>query len=210
LTSKQVNEKREALQAGASLSFTRHLSLVTRHLFTRHLSLVTRHLFTRLLVNSFTRLLVTRHLSTRLLVNSLTCLLLFAACDKFESNSVDLPEESEKVIDGTWKIIKAARNDADITQWMDFSKFRIKFNADNTYAIENYLPFAVKENGSWSLDDPQYPFHLILNENGEAEAQTLNFNYPAVNGKRIISLSFTPGCRSNVYTYVFEREITEN
>jgi hypothetical protein len=139
------------------------------------------------------------------------CLIFFtAACDKFESSSVDLPEESEKVIDGTWKIVKAARNDADITALMDFSKFRLRFNADNTYTIENYLPFAVKESGIWSLDDPQYPFYLTLNENGEPEAQTLHFNYPAVNGKRIISLSFSPGCRSNVYTYVFERETTEN
>lgn len=141
---------------------------------------------------------------------SLCLIFLPAACDKFDSNSVDLPEESEKVIDGTWKIARVTRNDADITALMDFSRFRLTFNADNTYVIANYLPFAVKENGTWRLDDPQYPFYLTLDENGAPEALKLDFNYPVVNGQRIISLSFSPGCHSNVYTYVFEREITQN
>jgi hypothetical protein len=139
------------------------------------------------------------------------CLIFFmASCDIFENNSLGIPEESEKNIAGLWKIVKATRNDADITALMDFSNFSIKFNADNTYAVENYLPFAVKENGTWSLDDPQYPFYLTLNENNAPEALALNFNYPVVNGKRIISLSFSPGCHSNVYTYIFERETIEN
>jgi hypothetical protein len=139
------------------------------------------------------------------------CLIGFiAACDKFENQTADIPEESKKTIDGTWKIVKVTRNDADITAWMDFSKFKIKFNADNTYALESYLPFAVKKNGTWSLNDPQYPFYLTLNETGEEEAVTLNFNYPIANGKRIISLSFSPGCRSNIYTYTFEKVTSEN
>jgi hypothetical protein len=141
---------------------------------------------------------------------SLGLMFLLAACDMLENNSIDIPEESEKNIDGTWKITKATRNEADITTLMDFSQFRIRFNADNTYTIENYLPFAVKENGTWSLDDPQYPFSLTLNENNAPQALTLDFNYPVVNGKRIISLSFSPGCHSNAYTYIFERETIEN
>lgn len=141
---------------------------------------------------------------------SLCLMFLLAACELFETNSIGIPEESEKNIDGLWKIAKVIRNEADITTLMDFSNFSIKFNADNTYAIENYLPFAVKENGTWSLDDPQYPFYLTLHENGAQEALILDFNYPTVGGKRILTLSFSPGCGSNIYTYTFEKETSEN
>jgi hypothetical protein len=121
---------------------------------------------------------------------------------------MDIPEESEKKIDGSWKIVKATRNEVDITTLMDFSQFRIRFNTDNTYTIEHYLPFAVKENGTWSFDDPKYPFYLNLTENGLTN--TLAFNYPVLGGRRVITLSFTPGCRSNIYTYTFEKETSEN
>jgi hypothetical protein len=139
----------------------------------------------------------------KLLSLGLICLL--AACDLLENNSINIPEESEKNIDGVWKIAKAVRNEADITALMDFSQFRLRFNADHTYAIENYLPFIVKENGTWSLDDPQYPFHLNLTEDGSAEVITTALNYPAAGGERIITLSFSPGCQSNSYTYTFEK-----
>ncbi|MDR1681787.1 MAG: DUF5004 domain-containing protein [Candidatus Symbiothrix sp.] len=141
----------------------------------------------------------------------LFCLIGFAAaCDKFESQNTSVPEEAEKVIDGTWKITKATRNGVDITGLMDFSQFRIRFNHDKTYSIANYLPFVVKADGTWSLDDPQYPFHLNLIENGSSETFTSTFNYPVVNGKRTILLSFSPGCRNNIYTYSFEKETSEN
>ena len=50
---------------------------------------------------------------------------------------------------------------------MDFTRFHIVLNEDNTYKIENYLPFIVKGNGSWSVDDPIYPFHLFLKKMGQ-------------------------------------------
>lgn len=62
-----------------------------------------------------------------------------------------------------------SRNGIDITDMMDFTRFHIVLNEDNTYEIENYLPFIVKANGSWSVDDPIYPFHLLLKENGTEE-----------------------------------------
>jgi hypothetical protein len=137
---------------------------------------------------------------------SLFCLLfLLAACDIFENNSTGIPEESEKNIEGAWKIAKVIRNEVDITALMDFSQFRIRFNADHTYTIAHYLPFIVKENGIWSLDDPQYPFYLNLTEDGSAGMLTTAFNYPVTGGKRIITLSLSPGCQSNIYTYTFEK-----
>ncbi|GHT72774.1 hypothetical protein AGMMS50262_02520 [Bacteroidia bacterium] len=134
------------------------------------------------------------------------CLLIVAgACDKFESNLPSTPEETVKEIDGTWKISKVTRNGIDITNLMDFTKFRIRFNTDNTYAIDHYLPFAVKSGGTWSLDDPQYPFNLELTESDSGETLITAFNYPVVKGKRQIILSFSPGCKNNIYTYAFEK-----
>jgi hypothetical protein len=137
---------------------------------------------------------------------SLFCLMfLLSTCDVFENTGTGIPDESEKNIAGVWKIAKVIRNEVDITALMDFNQFRIRFNADNTYTIAHYLPFIVKENGTWSLDDPQYPFHLNLTENGSANVLTTAFNYPVTGGKRIITLSFSPGCQSNIYTYTFEK-----
>jgi hypothetical protein len=137
-----------------------------------------------------------------LLLNLLCCI---SACDKFENKMLPTPEEAIKEIDGAWKIGKATRNGLDITHWMDFTQFRIKFNPDKTYTIEHYLPFAVKSNGTWELDDPQYPFNLQLTESNSDEPLITVFNYPVVNGKRQIILSFSPGCKNNVYTYTFEK-----
>jgi hypothetical protein len=140
---------------------------------------------------------------------SLCLMFLLTACELFENNTVDIPGESEKNIAGVWKIAKAVRNEADITALMDFSQFRIRFNADKTYTIDHYLPFIVKAHGTWSLDDPYYPFHLNMVEDGSTEALTTALNYPVAGGKRVITLSFSPGCQRNTYAYTFEK-ISEN
>jgi hypothetical protein len=140
---------------------------------------------------------------------SLCLMVLLTTCTLFEDTSIGIPEESEKNIAGVWKIAKATRNEVDITALMDFSQFRIRFNADKTYTIAHYLPFIVRENGIWSLDDPQYPFHLNLAEDGSSEVLTTVLNYPVTGGKRVITLSFSPGCQRNTYAYTFEK-ISEN
>ena len=123
-----------------------------------------------------------------------------------ESAKVSKFTEVPKDISGTWRIMQVTRNGTNITQSMDFSRFRIRFGGDNTYTIDNYLPFLVKANGSWKLDDPQYPFNLEFKEETSGESLVSAFNYPVVNGKRQIALSFSPGCSNNIYTYVFEQE----
>ncbi len=129
----------------------------------------------------------------------------FSACDKFSDDFPAEFTESPKEIAGSWRIIKASRNGSDITGLFDFTQFRLHFNSDHTYTIENYLPFLVKANGTWSLDDPQYPFNLVFKENGSEDVLISGLSYPIVNGKRQINLSFSPGCPSNIYTYVFEK-----
>jgi hypothetical protein len=139
----------------------------------------------------------------QLILLALVCLVY--SCTQFEDRSSSDVTEVTKNIDGTWKIIRVMRNGSDITTLMDFSKFRISFQDNHTYTIDNYLPFLVKSDGTWNLDDPQYPFNLVFKEKTSGESLISGFNYPVVNGKRQLSLSFSPGCYNNIYTYVFEK-----
>lgn len=119
----------------------------------------------------------------------------------------DLNPQTEPVkdISGSWKIVSVFRNDVDITDAMDFNKFQLNFNTDHTYNFENYLPFIVKDPGTWELDDPNYPFKLSFREaSGAADVQT-NLTYPVISGRRKIRISFSPGCSSNKYEYVLDR-----
>ncbi len=127
------------------------------------------------------------------------------SCEDFKDPNKYSADEFEKTLDGSWHISKVTRNGVDITKAMDFSDFRIIFNADKTYKIENYLPFLVKNSGTWDIDDPQYPTSLIFKETGGQGSSSSDFEYTIVEGARQITLSFSPGCHANVYTYVLGR-----
>lgn len=114
-------------------------------------------------------------------------------------------EEPVKSLEGQWQIVKATRNGADLMAHVDFSEFRLNFNGDSTYTIDNLLPFIVRKKGTYALDDPKYPFVISFRQEGSAAPVTTQFSYPVVNGKRQISLSFSPGCEKNIYQYTFER-----
>jgi hypothetical protein len=115
-----------------------------------------------------------------------------------------LPQkEALKDITGNWQVIKATRNGTDLTSIVDFSQFRLKFTNGN-YTLENKLPFLVDQNGSFSLDDPQYPFKITFTATGAQPVSTA-FTYPIVNGKRQLSLTFSPGCANNSYVYVLQQ-----
>ena len=100
-----------------------------------------------------------------------------SSCNTFKDEIT--PEnysEVAKNINANWQLSAVSRNGVDITDMMDFTRFHIVLNEDNTYKIENYLPFIVKGNGSWSVDDPIYPFHLFFKENGtEKEIMVSSF-----------------------------------
>ena len=108
-------------------------------------------------------------------------------------------------MDGVWQLKTVSRNGSDITHTMNFSQFRIHMNADSTYVIENYMPFVVKKNGKWSVDDPYYPFFLTFYEEGKTTPAKVQISYPVVSGSRNITLTVSPGCYSNSYVYSFER-----
>ena len=73
------------------------------------------------------------------------------------------------------------------------------------YNIENYLPFLVKKNGTWRIDNLTYPFFLTFQEEGAEREAITEITYPIVQGKRHITLTISPGCSSNSYVYSFEK-----
>jgi len=140
-----------------------------------------------------------------MIIFSVTFVWISYSCDDFKDQSPKIQEESVKDVSGSWKIVKASRNGVDITSAFDFSKFRLNINDDKTYTIDEYLPFLVRDNGTWNTDDSQYPFKISFKEANAPEPIISVLNFPVSGGKRVIKLTFTPGCYSNSYTYEFER-----
>lgn len=65
-----------------------------------------------------------------------------SACNTFKDEiTPDSYMEVPKQLDGKWQLKTVIRNGTDISEVMDFSQFRLIMNKDNTYNIENYLPF---------------------------------------------------------------------
>jgi len=116
--------------------------------------------------------------------------------------------EAAKNLSGVWKLKTVTRNSIDITSLMDFSKFTLNLNSDGTYTIDNYLPFIVRESGTWAIDNPQYPFLISFKESSANASVDVELSYPVVNGSRALSITHSPGCYSNSYTYTLERVST--
>lgn len=140
----------------------------------------------------------------------LTMIFLLGACDTFRDNiSADSYSEVSKQLDGTWQLKTVLRNGNDISNTIDFTQFHMVLNKDSSYTLENYLPFVVSEGGgTWSVDDPYYPF-LLTFRNEKGENAQVEISYPIVQGKRNISLTLSPGCRSNSYVYSFEKVVND-
>ena len=131
-------------------------------------------------------------------------LLLAVIIHSCKKEEVNIPSEPLKEIDGSWKIIKATRNGADMTNRFDFSRFRISFS-DSNYTIANPVPFIVAGNGSWRFDDPNYPFVMSFRATGDT-LKSSEIQYPVTKGVRNIVISFSPGCKANTYQYTLEKE----
>ncbi|MGI4751439.1 MAG: DUF5004 domain-containing protein [Janthinobacterium lividum] len=111
--------------------------------------------------------------------------------------------EAVKDITGNWQVIKATRNGADITTLLDFTQFKLVFDGTN-YTLNNKLPFIVLQNGTYSLDDPQYPFQIAFTPTASKKVATA-FTYPIINGLRQLSITFSPGCPNNSYVYTLQK-----
>ena len=128
------------------------------------------------------------------------------SCSSFE-DATDPYNVSEAVKDlsGKWLLKKVTRNNVEITNEMDFSQFTLNLNVDGTYSISNYLPFVVQDTGSWTTDNPAFPFLLSFKQNNTAKSVDVQLHYPIINGARALSITLSPGCYSNTYTYTLER-----
>lgn len=125
----------------------------------------------------------------------------------------ELMMEPPKNIEGTWKIAKVIRNSEDLTARVDTSRFSLTFQKDSSvaggesgnYKIVNGAPFMVSNDGTWSLNDPAYPFFLILKQKSDNKTVQISFHFPSVAGRNQIQLSFSPGCTSNTYEYLLRK-----
>ncbi len=146
-----------------------------------------------------------KRLLTRVVVASLTVLAV-ASCGTFSDETNPYGgKEALKDLSGVWKLKTVTRNGIDITTQMDFSKFTLNLNSDGSYFIDNYLPFIVRENGTWCTDDPACPFMISFKEQTANASIDVELSYPVVNGKRALAITHSPGCYSNTYTYILER-----
>ncbi|MBB5394094.1 DUF5004 domain-containing protein [Mucilaginibacter sp. AK015] len=126
--------------------------------------------------------------------------LMAAAC---KTEKVLPKQEALKDISGSWQVIKATRNGTDLAGLVDFGQFRINFDGSG-YKLTNRLPFIVNQDGMFALDDPEYPYKITFTAAGGTPVSTA-FTYPIVNGKRQLSLTFSPGCANNSYVYVLQK-----
>ena len=145
-------------------------------------------------------------LNMQLVIGAFLTLTMISSCDTFEDEMTpDSYSETIKHVDGNRRLFTVSRNGIDITKYMDFSRFHIVLNKDNTYEIKNYLPFIVKGNGTWSVDDPQFPFHLIFREDGADETVETEIGFLTVDGERQLTIKLSPGCHTNTYVYTFKQ-----
>ncbi|HMR83273.1 MAG TPA: DUF5004 domain-containing protein [Niabella sp.] len=129
---------------------------------------------------------------------ALLLLLLVNACQK---ENTRINAEAAKDIVGTWKIASVTRNGVDITDYFDFSAFRIQFKGDGSYIVGHEAPFVIAKDGTWTLDDGAYPLRISFIQQGGSQAFVNEFEYPVVEGVRRIILKGSPGCNRNTYQY---------
>jgi hypothetical protein len=137
---------------------------------------------------------------------AIIAMLVWSSCKVDKINPVTEPV---KDLTGTWKVIKASRNGSDLigqvdTTIINFNKFTITFK-NGAYTLANPLPFIVSANGTYALDDPQYPFELTFKQTGSSTPTPTAFTYPIVNGVRVLTIVFSPGCSLNSYSYSLEK-----
>ncbi len=130
-------------------------------------------------------------------------LLSLQGCKEMEVNLIT--DEPTKDIAGTWKVIQITRNGEDLSKRMQFDNFQIEFKTDGSYALSDALPFIVDGSGDYQLNDPKYPFAIILKPTEGEKELPVKFQFPIVKGQRQLSLTLSLGCSSNSYQYIFER-----
>jgi len=132
----------------------------------------------------------------------LLAIVFFASCQ----TTKEALTEPQKDLNGTYKILKITRNTVDITQYVDSTGFRLTLASDNTYTLQsNNIPFIVNSNGTFSVDDPQYAYHLSFTPTDSTKTFVGSIGTPVSKGERNLEVTFSPGCNANSYVYTFEK-----
>ncbi|MGN6295521.1 MAG: DUF5004 domain-containing protein [Ginsengibacter sp.] len=115
--------------------------------------------------------------------------------------------EPVKDLNALWKIESVTRNETDITKFIDSSGFKLTLSPDKTYTLEgNNIPFIVDAStGTWSIDDPQYPYKITFKPKDSTSTFSGDVATPVTKGNRTLNITFSPGCQANSYTYIFEK-----
>ncbi len=138
----------------------------------------------------------------RYLSGILCGIILFASCQ----TTKDALVEPQKDLTGTYKIVSVTRNAVDITQYVDSAGFRLILANDATYTLQsNNIPFVVNSSGKYSIDDPQYAYHITFNPTDSTTTFVGNIGTPVSKGSRNLVVTFSPGCHANSYVYTFEK-----
>ncbi|HRH50872.1 MAG TPA: DUF5004 domain-containing protein [Panacibacter sp.] len=117
----------------------------------------------------------------------------------------DVLVEPIKDFTGSWKISKVLRNQEDITQWLNLADFKLELKNDNSFTLTSgSIPFLENTDGTWTVDDPAYPFHLSLQAKDSTSAKTADLLAPVAKGSRNMVITFSPGCNANKYVYTLE------
>ncbi len=145
-----------------------------------------------------------KKLTYSLLKVFLAVLILFGSGCKKE---IDVPpgafDAQARSIEGSWKLIKISRNGTDMTNRLDVSQFNLTFS-DNSFAINETLPFVVAGNGTWSFDNPDYPMAIEFITG--TDTGMVSLTSAIYSSKSLLSLRLSPGCSGNIYEYTLERE----
>ncbi|MGO3108895.1 MAG: DUF5004 domain-containing protein [Sphingobacterium sp.] len=131
--------------------------------------------------------------------------LVMSSCED-EISKISSGDEPIKEIAGKWHVVQLSRNGEELSERMDMTNFSIEFKPDGTYSVAEQLPFMLQGSGNYRLNDPQYPFSLLMSAQDDGQELAVSMQYPVVKGERQLSLSFSLGCSGNTYQYNFERE----
>jgi len=118
----------------------------------------------------------------------------------------DVFAEPIKDLNSQWRIQTVLRNGTDITEYVDSADFRLTLSSDSSYTLQgNNIPFLVNGSGKWSVDDPQFPYHLTFTPKDSTHGFEGSVATPVSKGNRQLNITFSPGCRQNTYLYSFEK-----
>jgi len=127
--------------------------------------------------------------------------LLVFSCQQDEIPAIGKKTDYKPMLTGTWELVKFEQIDADaesknfpaFATRMDltsvfaghpYTDFSITFNADGTFSTSKGTSYVqIMENGTWALNDPDFPSEILLTGSGETQNIALGSLADVIIGK---------------------------